>query len=72
MICFLALIGCYDYFVFSFYDSQWKLPYEKNKKGAEENCFCLFVLNRWSYGIVMWEVFTIGMWIFVKKNPKAT
>ena len=45
---------------------------KKIKEGAEENCFCLFVLNRWSYGIVMWEVFTIGMWMFVKKNSKAT
>ena len=45
---------------------------KKNKKGVDKNCFCLFVLNRWSYGIVMWEVFTIGMWIFVKKNFEAT
>ena len=45
---------------------------QKKKKAIDKNCYCISVLNRWSYGIVMWEVFTIGMWIFVKKNSKAT
>ena len=72
MICFLALTDCYDYFVFRFTTVIENHHSKIIIKVIDKNCFCFFVLNRWSYGIVMWEVFTIGMCIVVKKNFKAT
>ena len=41
--------------------NQYKITFDTCKETA-----VLLYFHRWSYGIVLWEVFTIGKYVFLK------